>query len=225
MAYDSAVVSFTTKTDKVDLVQAAHMNAVQAELVTIETILGTGLKGTSADLSTRLNKALDSDGSILSGTSFPSPALASQIFFRTDLSTLYIFYGGWNSIGVPAYSAGDILLTGSQADAEESTNVNADTKLKEFCIPRSGTLRIKFDMKVDGDNGRGRIYRNGVAVGSEQTTSSTSYATYSQDISGWATGDLLQLYGRNDSGGANYTFLRNFRLYADIPSTEVATNA
>jgi hypothetical protein len=90
MSYDSAVISFTTKTDKVDLVQAAHMNAVQAELVTIETILGTNVKGDRADLKTRLNNALDADGSLLSGTSFPSPALASQMFYRTDLNTNYI---------------------------------------------------------------------------------------------------------------------------------------
>jgi hypothetical protein len=90
MAYDSAVISFTIKTDKVDLVQATHMNAVQSELVTIETILGTNVKGNRADLKTRLNNALDADGSILSGTSFPSPSLASQIFYRTDLNVLYM---------------------------------------------------------------------------------------------------------------------------------------
>lgn len=90
MAFDSSIISFTTKTDKVDLVSAAHINAVQNELVTIETILGTGLKGTATDLSTRLNKALDSDGSLLSGTSYPSPALPSQGFFRTDLDAFFI---------------------------------------------------------------------------------------------------------------------------------------
>lgn len=90
MAYDSAITTFTTLTDKVDLVQASHQNVLRQEITTIETILGIGLKGTATDLSTRLNKALDSDGSLLSGTSYPSPALPSQGFFRTDLDAFYI---------------------------------------------------------------------------------------------------------------------------------------
>lgn len=90
MAFDSVIVSFTTKTDKVDLVQAAHMNSVQSELVTIETILGTAVKGDRASLKARLANALDIDGSLLSGTSFPSPSFTSQGFYRTDLSLFYV---------------------------------------------------------------------------------------------------------------------------------------
>lgn len=90
MAYDSSISSFTTKTDKVDIVAAAHINAVQTELVTIENILGTNLKGTAADLSTRISRALDPDGSVLSGSAYPSPSFASQQFYRTDLDVYYI---------------------------------------------------------------------------------------------------------------------------------------
>lgn len=102
MAYDSAITTFTVKTDKVDLVQAAHMNSVQSEIVTIETILGTNVKGDRSDLKTRLNNALDADGSVLSGTSFPSPALASQGFYRTDLDTFYFRNAAntaWSALG------------------------------------------------------------------------------------------------------------------------------
>jgi hypothetical protein len=89
MAYDSSIISYTTKTDKVDLVQAAHINAVQSELVTIETILGTGVKGDRTDLKTRLNNALDADGSILSGNAYPSPALPSQMFYASN-NVMYV---------------------------------------------------------------------------------------------------------------------------------------
>lgn len=102
MAYDSAITTFTTKTDKVDLVAAAHINSVQSELVTIETILGTNVKGDRTDLKTRLNNALDADGSILSGVSFPSPALPTQGFYRTDIETYYLRNAAnttWNALG------------------------------------------------------------------------------------------------------------------------------
>ena len=111
MAFDSSVISFTTKTDKVDLVQAAHMNAVQAELVTIETILGTNVKGDRADLKTRLNNALDADGSILSGTSYPSPALPSQMFHRTDLGLVYLRNAANTTWDVLGSSLSNVIFT------------------------------------------------------------------------------------------------------------------
>lgn len=101
MAYDSAVVSFTTKTNKVDLVDAAHINTVQTEIVRIETILGVNVKGNQADLKTRLANALDTDGSIFSGSSYPS-GLPSQLFYRTDLDLLYVrnaANSAWNQVG------------------------------------------------------------------------------------------------------------------------------
>jgi len=90
MPYDSAIISYTDKDNKVDLNDAEHINALQDELVIIETILGVGIKGTAASVAARLSKALDSDGSIASGSSFPSAPAASQIFYRTDLDVLYI---------------------------------------------------------------------------------------------------------------------------------------
>lgn len=102
MAYDSSISSFTTKTDKVDIVAASHINTVQAELVTIETILGTNVKGTQSDLKTRLSKALDTDGSIVSGTSYPSPALPSQMFYKTDVELMYVrdsLNTSWTQLG------------------------------------------------------------------------------------------------------------------------------
>ena len=125
MAYDSAVSSFTTKTDKVDLVQAAHMNAVQSELVTIETILGTNVKGDRADLKTRLNNALDADGSLLSGTSFPSPALPSQQFYRTDLNTNYIRNAANNSWIAQGGNLSNIIFQWHGVDsAQAGTNTH-----------------------------------------------------------------------------------------------------
>lgn len=64
MAYPVSVDTFTTKADSVDDVLAAHMNAVQAAIVAVETELGTGLKGAAADLVARLAVALNTDGTL-----------------------------------------------------------------------------------------------------------------------------------------------------------------
>lgn len=144
MAYDSVIVSFTTKTDKVDLVQAAHVNSVQAELVTIETILGTNVKGNRADLKTRLNNALDADGSLLSGTSFPSPALSSQPFWRTDLDTFYIYgTSGWIQQGG---SIGNLLFCYVGNVNEQGASVGEYTGTS--FVPDGATGNYRFLQRV-----------------------------------------------------------------------------
>jgi hypothetical protein len=68
------------------------------------------------------------------------------------------------------YTAGDFLLISSDAEIE-TNNATSYAKKKEFYITRAGVLRIKFDIKQDGYGTTvyGRIYRNGVAVGTEQS--------------------------------------------------------
>lgn len=108
-------------------------------------------------------------------------------------------------------SAGDILE--ASADTERSTTSDSYTKLKEIQLPRfgGGTYRIKFDIKKSGDEGYARIYRNGVAVGTERSATVT-YVTHSEDISGWSAGDLCQLYVKKAGGATAY--VQNFRIYS-----------
>jgi hypothetical protein len=58
------------------------------------------------------------------------------------------------------------------------------------------SVRIKFSIKsrVSGYYIGGRIYKNGVAIGTLRQTSSTTYVEFSQDFSGFVSGDLIQLY-------------------------------
>lgn len=90
MAYDSDKIAFTVKTDKVDLVAAENINTVQTEIRRLEDILGTNIKGIASDLAVRLNRMMDNDGSLFSGSSFPSPSFTSQLFYRTDLGLPYV---------------------------------------------------------------------------------------------------------------------------------------
>ncbi len=62
---------------------------------------------------------------------------------------------------------------------------------------------------------------NGVAVGTERTTIiSATYTNYSQDISGWSEGDLIQLYTYSGAMGVR-PYVRNFRVYGDIEHKSV----
>ena len=112
------------------------------------------------------------------------------------------------------YKAGDSVVS---FDPKTKTVTSSGyEKKREFTLDKAGTLRIKF--YVAGDDGSdtlgyGKIYRNGVAVGTER--SSESGSTFTEDISGWSRGDLVQLYAKT----ANESFpglVKNFGIYADL---------
>jgi len=111
-------------------------------------------------------------------------------------------------------AAGDMIV--AVADAVFTVTPAAYTKVKEIKIGKSGTYRIKFDMycTVGTDEIRGKIYKNGVAAGTERIRGSEGWGTLSEDISGWVSGDLCQLYAKQTSGG-QVVQVRNFRIYDD----------
>lgn len=101
--YPSSLKTFTIKTNKVDLVDAAHINDIQNEVSAIETELGTDPAGSCTDLKTRLYVSIGNDGAIRQGTSFPGSPITGQAFYRSDEDTLYIYDGSaWDAVSVAA---------------------------------------------------------------------------------------------------------------------------
>lgn len=137
----------------------------------------------------------------------------------------------YNNNGTPAgavlslgdAAAGDVLE--ASADTERTSTSNTYEKKKEIRLPRvagAGTYRIKFDLKRSGDEAYAMVYRNGSPVGTERSGGVT-YATFSEDISGWSAGDLCQLYVKKAGGATAY--VQNFRIYVSNSSDyEVLTD-
>lgn len=91
------------------------------------------------------------------------------------------------------------------------------TKVKEFFVGVGGVYRILFDLKAATIQlATGRIYVNGVAVGTSQMQAN-SWETFSEDI-GIAAHDLVQLYVQRHSSGTTY-YVRNFKLKGDLGSS------
>ena len=101
-------------------------------------------------------------------------------------------------------------------DAEVSQVNVIYVKKKEITIgtlyPTPSTLRIKFDLKYSAYTAAyGRIYKNGGAIGTERSTSSDTYVTFSEDIE-FEEGDTIQLYLK--SGNVEgYSWSQNLRIY------------
>lgn len=97
--YPGGIWSPTTKTDKVDLVQAEHMNAAQREIKAVQTELGIDVAGSKANLLTRLAVLMTVAGAVAQGTGFPAGPIEGQLFYRTDEDTPYIYDGAaWDSL-------------------------------------------------------------------------------------------------------------------------------
>jgi hypothetical protein len=123
------------------------------------------------------------------------------------------------------YLIGDTAIVSH--DAETSTSASSYTLVKTITLADSlltgRTLRIKFDLKRDTAGppyAYGRIYRNGSAVGTEHSTSSATYTTYSEDIAGWAPSDTIELH-LYASGGTGTAYARYFRLCGSHIATTI----
>lgn len=222
-SYPASLKTFTTKQNLIDVYDASHIDDIQDETTAIETELGTDVAGDQTNLKTRLGYCLEDNGSFKHGTSFPGSPRTGDWFYRTDLNVAYVYTGStWLAqSGITSYAAGDYLIAGPS----RFTNMNSVTtytKIAELYLPRGGTLRIKFSLGNNdgGVTAYGRIYRNGSAVGTERTTGASPLIDQSEDISGWAAGDLLQLYAKvSASSGSQQA--GGLKVYENAPSTEI----
>lgn len=116
------------------------------------------------------------------------------------------------------YAAGTILLVESVIPS--TTLSTSYVKVKEIGIGGgSGTLSFSFDLAIEDvpETCKGKIYRNGVAVGTEFTATTDvniGWETFTEDISGWSAGDLMQLYIKS-SGSGKVAYSANFTASAD----------
>jgi hypothetical protein len=133
-----------------------------------------------------------------------------ELYFINDAGTEYKL-----SAGGEDFVVGEFLICAN--DTERGTTATGLVPLKESKIGRGGTLRIKFDLRATVYPVYAQIWRNNAPVGTIRTTNSTGYVTFTEDISGWSKGDLVQIRGFT-SNPSYLVYVRNFRLYVDNPA-------
>lgn len=113
-------------------------------------------------------------------------------------------------------------------DAEATTQAIVYTKLKTITLTNGlvGQARFLFDLKTSNvaNTATARIYRNGVALGAEQTDVTGAYVTKSEDLTQtWNPGDTAELWAKIDNA-AETCYVRNFRIaYDESPTVAVAS--
>jgi hypothetical protein len=111
------------------------------------------------------------------------------------------------------YAASDTLLDSHDA---EVNCAGAYALKKSIRIIVAGTYRIAFDLKrsAEATNLAGRIYKNGVAYGTERSGNYVDWTNYSEDLF-FSSGDTCELWLKGYTGPV-YVYGRNFRLYGTI---------
>ena len=109
------------------------------------------------------------------------------------------------------FSASDNLK--ASADTERGGIITTYKSKKSIRVYKKGRVRVKFSIKEEaGGTTYGRIYIDGVAVGTERSNNTTTYIEFSEDID-VEVNSAVQLYIKNNTG---YAYAKNFRIYYDV---------
>lgn len=150
----------------------------------------------------------------------PSNTTQGLLWVDTDDNKLYVANGSsYDDISTTAtaYLISDKLVLSHDAVASMVGLTYVKQKTITLAMPTgTDTIRIKFDLKSGGwGTGFGRIYKNGVAVGTERSTNSSTYATHSEDLE-FADGDTLELWCKTSNFNPPTNpdaFVKDFRVY------------
>lgn len=99
-------------------------------------------------------------------------------------------------------------------DALKSATTTSYVKVKEILLVHPmPACRVKFDLYTDGGAyaAFGKIYKNGIAIGTERSTNNTETTTFSEDFADFVATDLIQVYAKRTPTAVAY--VQNFRLY------------
>ena len=101
--FPTSLVSFTVKTNEVDVVNDDDVNKLQNEVVAMQGVIGTFINGSKTNLTQRLAVMMATNGAIAqSSGAFPGSPVEGQYFWRPDLITAYVYSSSaaaWQSLG------------------------------------------------------------------------------------------------------------------------------
>jgi hypothetical protein len=183
----------TNWVDDTTPISATNMNHIEQGIVTHEGTLATDALAAHVELATQAETALGTDtGRVV------TPATVKGLWTHTA-------------------AASDVLR--ASLDASVQTASTSYVKKKSFVMNASGTFRVKFTLNGDGSgyNYYGRIYKNGVAFGTERTKNGVVATVYSEDLA-FNAGDTCELWLKTANATIN-CIAYYFRIYFDMTRT------
>ena len=191
-----------------------HMGTLSGIATALTDIKGTGfvkntdsLKTVKDNLLTAADVNAGVDGAL--NTAIPGSPTADSI--NAYIKELKIR----KSYGVSTYLLSDDIYF-SNDDLVDSDEIAYTVKKKIKC-PISGNVRVKFSIKTKGVAGqfaRGKIYKNGIAHGTEKVTSTINWEFHSEDLA-FVSGDVIELWCYGWPGPIGYQ-MKDLRILGKI---------
>lgn len=198
MAYPTNLDSFTVKVDGQDDILAAHINGLQSAMVAVETELGIGLRGSLADLATRLAVAHNNDGSLKTAAVVPGAGSITNSMLAAN--------------SVDSSKVQDGTLTGSDLAAATVTgsNIAAGTIGSGNIANLAIITALLADQSVTQQKlGVGAVYPDNMGLAVWNATGSTITAGQSVYVSGYNVANSLPQVSLavNNTAGTSATFI------------------
>lgn len=150
-----------------------------------------------------------------------APTAAAGTNTTQVATTAFVFSNSEPSL----HTAGSKLEAHSLAQKINGTTTY--TKVKEISVGKGGVVTVSFRLAASSSGNSsyaalGIIYKNGVAVGTQRSTTSASFVTYTEDITVNA-GDLVQLYIRLNlvSDAERPAKTDSFKILVSKPTTSI----
>lgn len=135
------------------------------------------------------------------------------------------YYGGAigdGKVSALAVSVGDNSIL-DIAPETLSNSLASYVKLKEISTDTAGAYRISFDLRsADTTIVKAKIYKNGVAYGTERGASSSTPTTYTEDLA-FSAGDLIQIYAQTTNLN-HYCYVSNVKIKCAIKYPMLTVN-
>ncbi len=139
--YPSLVATYTVKVNHIDVYNDDHINKLQNDVIALQTYIGTNPHGNKAELTTRIAQMMATNGAIAQGVAFPTGPVEGQEFWRTDLTTLYVYgNSAWNAQG-QSFSNYLFQYAGALQPSSVKGEVTASSYLDSTTAPKMRYLR------------------------------------------------------------------------------------
>ncbi len=124
--------------------------------------------------------------------------------------------GAGKTLGAVVASASDNARVTNAT--ERTTKALVYAKVKEILIKAHiAEARVLFSLNNSAGTAYGRIYKNDVALGTEQSNDTTEYVAKTEDLGPFIPGDLLQVYAKiTEEDPAATASVKDFKLAYDV---------
>jgi hypothetical protein len=183
---------------------------------TAHQVVGVNAAGTDFESKDSLQSLLTATGDIIIATGANTPARLAKGTVGQSL-IMGASLPEWSSLNSITPIAGTDMII-SEANTERNTNSATYVKVKDIEVLVTGTVTVTFSIAGVWNSGAfacyGKVYKNGVAAGTERTSAISTYwdvvyETFSENFT-VVYGDNLQLYYHGESGQSAYA--KNFQI-------------